>query len=91
MENRTVSLSSDEIRTLMEQAVEQAFKKIGVDVANPLDMQHDMAYLRVIRETAEQAKSVAVKILISTIVVAAIGSLWIGFVDSIKGHLPPYK
>ena len=78
-------LSRNEMRDLMHDAVIEAMSTLGIDARNPMDVQLDMQYLRVLRLTSDKVKSKVIMTLVGVLIMATLAATWIGF----KSFLPP--
>ena len=76
---RSIRLSEEELRQLVEGAVDNALLKLGVDAQNPLEMQQDFQHLREWREATVLIKRRGVLVITGTVVAGIIAAAWIGF------------
>lgn len=74
-----VSITREELRELMSEAITQAFTDIGINTSDPFATQRDMAHLRKWRVAVEQASSTSFKIVLGTLITGLIGAAWLGF------------
>jgi hypothetical protein len=68
-----------------KQAVDELMTRLGIDNANPLDMQRDMQWLRDTRVGSEKIKEKGVLTLIGAAVLGAATIIWIGIKQSLNG------
>lgn len=73
-----ITLTRQELRDVMSEAIEQAFKNIGVDTHDALQTQRDMAHLRKWRLAVDQASSTSFKVVVTTLMAGVLGILWLG-------------
>lgn len=65
-----------------EKAVMQVFIKLGVDIAEPIEMQKDFNHLRSWRKSSETIHAKIILTAIGVFVVGLCGAVWI----AIRGH-----
>jgi len=75
------------IRVVAHDAVEQTLTTMGIDAANPIDVQQDMAHLRASRLGATATKKLVRKTIVPIIVVGVATAIWSGFGDAISDLL----
>lgn len=79
-----VTLTREEMRTLMTEAIKEAFKSLGVDANSPLEVQKDMAHLRRWRMAVDSASGTSFKVMITTLIAGLMGVLWLGLQNAFK-------
>ena len=80
-----IQLTKDELKDLMEQAVHDAFVRMGVEANNPLEMQRDFQHLREWRVATTALRAKGLLVTLTIIMSGTIGALWLGFRDLITG------
>lgn len=68
-----------------KQAVDELMTRLGIDNANPLDMQRDMQWLRDTRVGSEKIKEKGVLTLIGAAVLGGAAILWVGVKQTFNG------
>ena len=76
-------LSKDKLE-LVRQAVTETLTTMGIDAANPIEVQMDMAHLRASRKGAETTRALVKKTAVPIIVVGILAAVWGGFGDAIS-------
>jgi hypothetical protein len=84
--SKVASLSNDELESLVERGVKNAFTKIGIDCKNPLEMQKDFAFIRRVRKSADQIRSQGMITAVGILVTAVITVIWLGIKAAITEH-----
>jgi hypothetical protein len=56
---------------------------MGIDAANPIEVQMDMAHLRASRKGSETTRALVKKTAVPIIVVGVLAAVWAGFSDAI--------
>ena len=79
MEERNNILSPDELKSLAKNVVTETLTGLGFDTAHPLNVQHDLQYLRNWRRTTESIRGKAIMAAVGMAVVGLGGLLWLGF------------
>ena len=74
---------SKEKLELIRQAVTETLTTMGIDAANPIEVQMDMAHLRASRKGSETTKALVKKTAVPIIVVGVLAAVWGGFSDAI--------
>ena len=77
-----MALSQDRLE-LVRQAVTETLITLGIDAANPIEVQKDMAHLRASRKGSETTRILAKKAAVPIIVAGLIAAVWAGFSDAI--------
>ncbi|WP_299580934.1 hypothetical protein [uncultured Microbulbifer sp.] len=85
MANLTEQQAEELARKTAHQAVEEVLQKLGVDVANVLEMQKDLAHLRQQRKAAEQVGVWTRRIFLGIFITSVCATLWAGFLSGLKG------
>jgi hypothetical protein len=78
-------LCREELRDLMHDACVDAMSTLGIDARNPLDFQRDMQFIRELRLTSEKIRNKAVLTIVSILVAAVLGAMWLG-IKSLLHH-----
>ena len=76
-------LSKDKLE-LIRQAVTETLTTMGIDAANPIEVQMDMAHLRASRKGSETTRALVKKTAVPIIVVGILAAVWGGFGDAIS-------
>jgi hypothetical protein len=80
--SRTVTVTEDELRTIIQdsvkQAVEETFVRLGVSVTDPIEMQKDFQHLREWRMTTASMKAKLLVAATGLVVSALAASAWMG-------------
>ena len=79
-------LSQDKLE-LIRQAVTETLTTMGIDAANPIEVQMDMAHLRASRKGSETTKALVKKTAVPIIVMGVLAAVWTGFGDAISDLL----
>ena len=72
-DERTIKLTETELKALMASTVLDTLTKLGIDSAEPLETQKDMAHLRNWRRSTESVKRKGMLTAIGFIVVSVLG------------------
>lgn len=75
MSNEVIQLTRDDLKKIVTETVHETFVSLGVDVGDPIEMQRDMQFMRDFRRSSEKAKSLTLKIVLTTLVTGVLG--WI--------------
>lgn len=65
-----------ELKTIVKEAVKETLVQLGVDAADPIEMQRDFAHLRYWRESTDKAKQHGFIALIVILVTGTAGLIW---------------
>lgn len=76
--HEAVILTKDEIRAIVCESVTRALQQLGVDVTDPIAMQHDFQHLREWRTSVEDIRRKSVLTLITIFITGLIAAIWIG-------------
>lgn len=71
-------MTTEELRELVRDTVEETLTRLGMDRSNPTAMQRDFAALRQWRESMEAIRRKGMVTLVSVIVTGVCAALWIG-------------
>lgn len=74
-----VTMTQQELKELVSEAVTETLTKLGVDVTNPVEMQRDFQHLREWRNTTSTLKRHGLITLIGIFVAGAVAAMWLGF------------
>lgn len=72
------SLTADELEHITTKAIQGAFKTIGIDAENALEMQKDFAFIRSLREGADSMKNKALITVVGTLVAGLLALIGLG-------------
>lgn len=73
--NEKITMSRDELREIIQSTVTDTLVKIGVDPANPIEMQRDFQHLREWRESTEAVKRKSILTVIGVIASGIIAAI----------------
>lgn len=82
-EVEVITLTRQELRDVMSEAIVEAFKNIGIDTHDSIQTQKDMAHLRKWRVAVDQASSTSFKVVVTTLVAGLLGLIWLGLQNSL--------
>lgn len=68
----------DELRAVIRATVEETLTSLGIDITNPLETQHDLAYLREFRTTTRALVRRALLVAVGGLVTGAGAVFWLG-------------
>lgn len=68
----------EDLHDVIKETVCEALTQLGIENRSPMDMQRDFQFLRKMRKGAEATGRAAVIALVTTVVGAALGALWLG-------------
>ena len=77
------TLSKDEMRQIVKEAVSETLTQLGVDTSSPMEMQRDFQHLRDWRMAQEVIRRKGYMTLLGILVTGLAGLLWLGFKDVI--------
>lgn len=75
-------MTEAEIRKVVADAVAETLLKLGIDAADPLELQRDMQHLRAWRESVDTVKRQGIITAVGILIAGMIGLVWV----SIKGN-----
>ena len=75
-------MNEAEIRRVVAEAVAETLLKLGIDAADPLELQRDMQHLRAWRESVDTVKRQGIITAVGILIAGMIGLVWV----SIKGN-----
>lgn len=79
-------MKEDEIQAVVKQSVHETLLALGIDMAEPIEVQRDFVYLRQSRK-ASQKISLTVRVGLIMMGVSALGSvLWLGIKSAISSQ-----
>tara|TARA_R110000787_G_scaffold72823_5_gene162411 strand:+ start:3054 stop:3317 length:264 start_codon:yes stop_codon:yes gene_type:complete len=84
-ENTPIELTRGELKELLQEAVQDAFTKMGMDVLDPLEMQRDFQHLRDWRLAVASVQSKSMLTLVGLLIAGFVAALWIGFKAAVHG------
>lgn len=76
-----VAKARDEASALVSEAVRQTLLQLGIDSANPLEMQRDFQHLRQWRRAGEDLRGKGLMVLVSVFLTGLVGLLLVGVRD----------
>lgn len=79
---RVEAMTEAEIRKVVADAVAETLLKLGIDAADPLELQRDMQHLRAWRESVDTVKRQGIITAVGILIAGMIGLVWV----SIKGN-----
>ena len=65
-------------RVTAKETVRETFQGLGVDMSDPISVQHDFAFVREFRTTWASARRRTVIVLVGVLASAGAGALWLG-------------
>lgn len=74
-----VSMSREELREVVREAVHETLITMGVDPKNPVEMQRDFQHLREWRNTTGALKRHGLLVLLGIFVAGTVAAIWLGF------------
>lgn len=83
-----IQLTKEELKTLMEEAVQDAFLKMGIDSNDPLEMQRDFQHLREWRVAVAAMRTKGMLTILGILIAGAAAALWIGIRSMVNGTGP---
>ncbi len=78
-DNTQISLTRGELKDLMEEAVDNALTKMGIDVTDPIEMQRDFQHLRDWRVAVNSARTKGFLTIVGLLAAGVAAAVWIGF------------
>ena len=88
-DNTQVSLTRGELKSIMEEAVDNAFTKMGIDTSDPLEMQRDFQHLRDWRVAVNSARSKGFLTILGLLTAGVAAAFWVGFKAMVTGDPGP--
>lgn len=76
--DRAIRLTESQLKELMEEAVNDALTKLGVDVTQPLEMQKDFQHLRDWRKSVQTFRTRGVLTILTTLLTGCAAAAWLG-------------
>lgn len=80
-----ITVSREELKSLMKEAVQEAFTKLGIQHDDPLEMQRDFQHLRNWRQSVESVQRKGLMTVLGILLAGMAGALWLGFTTKITG------
>jgi len=77
-DNTQIQLSRGELKDLMEEAVNNALTKMGIDIADPLEMQRDFQHLRDWRVAVTAARTKGFLGIVGILTTGLLAAIWVG-------------
>lgn len=78
-------MNREEIREIVQETVHETLTSLGVDQANPLEFQKDLAWLRDLRKASASARAKAGAAIIGILLTAAAAAVWTGIRAMVRG------
>lgn len=78
-DNTQIQLSRGELKGIMEEAVDNALTKMGIDVGDPIEMQRDFQHLRDWRVAVAAARTKSFLGVVALLTAGIAAALWVGF------------
>ncbi len=78
-------LSSEAVRLLVRDAVQETLLGLGFDMRHPGALQADMYYLRRLRKAGEDARSIVRRSVLTLMLSAILYLLWNALVEYVRG------
>lgn len=85
-EDRVIQLTEAQLKELMEDAVTDAFVKLGIDAGDPLEMQKDFQHLREWREATHTLQSKGLMVILTLLLTGGCAALWLGLKGMVVGQ-----
>lgn len=79
-------LSRVELRDIMTESITEAFRAMGVEVNEPIEMQRDFVHLRRWRKAVDSAQTATFRTVMATLAAGALGALWLGITTMLGKH-----
>lgn len=76
--------ATSNVQDVVRTAVHETLTSLGMDVADPLELQRDLAFVRDLRRASDTVKTRGILILVGLVVSALAGAAWLGFKASIN-------
>jgi hypothetical protein len=86
-----VHLTRDELKSLMTEAVDSAFLRMGLDTTSPLETQRDMQHLRDWRLAVNSVTSKGMLSVVLLIISGLIAATWVGLKMALTSGGPPLQ
>lgn len=86
-----VTLTNEQLRGIVHQAVEESLTRLGIDVSSPISVQEDFAFLRTMREGSKNVKKAAGTTLIGGILTFIGGLIYFGWWSTFHSEPPTPK
>lgn len=77
-----LEVTEAEIRKIVAETVEQTLTRMGIQAADPLEVQRDMQHLRSWRVSTETIKRQGILTAVGIVTAGILGMIWL----AIKGH-----
>jgi hypothetical protein len=72
------AVNREEVREVVQEAVRETLVALGIDAADPIQTQADLAWLRRMRKATASAASKIGAAVIGILVTALAGAIWLG-------------
>ena len=82
--NETITMTKDELRSLIKETVAETLTTFGMQADNPIEMQKDFQHLRDVRQSVEAVKRKGILVAVGIICSAFIAAGWVGLKLFIK-------
>lgn len=87
MAEQVVQLTEAQLRSIIRESVQETLVSIGIDAADPIEMQKDFQHLREWRMTTDSVKRKGIMTIVGILVAGGCAALWMGFKNSIKAAI----
>ena len=77
-DNTLIQLNRGELKSLLEEAVNNAFTKMGMDVGHPIEMQRDFQHLRDWRLAVVAVRTKGFLTIVGLLAAGLVAAVWIG-------------
>lgn len=84
-DHQVITLTKDELRSLMAESIQEAFRSMGIESSSPSEMQRDFVHLRRWRLAVDSAQSQTFRVVVTTLAVGILGALWLGIQGLLNG------
>lgn len=72
------TMTRNDVRQIVREAVQETLLSLGVDAQNPLGVQQDMHFVRELRGASAMVQKRGLVILMGILITALCGAIWIG-------------
>ncbi len=77
--NVKITLTRKELKSIIEEAVDEAFTRMGINTEEPIEMQRDFQHLRDWRKATGEIRKRGILTAVAIVVSGAIAAFWLGF------------
>ena len=90
MDDKTsITLTRGELKGVIEEAVDNALTKMGIDTHDPIEMQRDFKHLRDWRIAVNSARSKGFLTILGLLTAGLAAAFWVGFKTLVQGDPGP--